>query len=113
MNDGLKTLARLAGLIRDRELTRLNKLSEQRRKAESELSVSREARMRALSQAAPDPAHIAGSVEDWLRLNAAETGRLSRAVSQAAAQAEGQGVVARRAFGRADALERLARRKGR
>lgn len=110
MSDRLAQLAALAELVREQELARLSEMSRKRREIETRLKDCRDAQRRTLSQAAPDPAHIAGADVTWLRWNAEKLYRLTQQASMAAADAEDQIVAARRAFGRAEALSALATR---
>ncbi len=108
--DRLAQLQQLAAMIRDRELHRLAELAAKRHFAEAQVKGNRKDRLRTLSSAAADPAHIAGADGPWLRWNAKRQRDLGSDAARAAADAEAQIVNARRAFGRAEALGRLATR---
>lgn len=106
-------LAALAQMIQDRELAMLRVLSARRQDAQAAQRACREAQSRAISQAGPTPAFLAGTDAQWLRLNAQRLRAATERAAQAAVEVEDQLMAARKAFGRADALARLARRTGR
>ncbi|MAQ81767.1 MAG: hypothetical protein CMH12_00880 [Maritimibacter sp.] len=107
----LDQLAQLARMLRDRELNRLSVLAARRQAARVQMEDCREDRRRALASAAADPAHIAGADGPWLAWNVARHQKLSASAALAAADVEAQLLIARRAFGRAEALGRIAERK--
>jgi len=102
-------LAAIAALIKDRELAALGELTAKRRREEDAARALLDARARNLSGACPDPAHLCGADGAWLRLNIQKVRDQGVRTALAAASVEDQIARARRAFGRAQALERIAR----
>ncbi len=107
----LAKLAALADMIKEAELGKLRDLEAKRQSTIKQTSDLQISRRKAIADASADAAHISGSVNNWERWAESKTRELSVKTAQAAAEAEAQKLRARRAFGRAAALERLVAEK--
>ncbi|MDJ0825802.1 MAG: hypothetical protein QNJ16_09895 [Rhodobacter sp.] len=108
MSKAIEKLAALAGMLRDAELSKLAARAAERRKIEGEISELRQQR-HALSQLAEDgPAKQVHAEALWQCWAETRMKALSADAAQAAARSEAQIPVARRAFGRAQALQKIA-----
>lgn len=105
----LETLAEIAAMLRDAELARLQKLERDRSEIEEQRQALHRDRIRAMASLEPDPARMAGADIRWQGWAAGQMHALAIRETSAAAAAERQKVEARRAFGRADVLARLAK----
>ncbi len=112
MDEEIRKLSELAAMLKERELAALGNLARKREICRKAVDDCRAARAAALAQAAPDAAHLSGMAEPWLRANADRLCQLTAELAQNAAEVEEQGMRARRAFGRAQALSKLEMRKG-
>ncbi len=110
MSGRLARLAELARMIRDAELGRLAAAEADRRAAAAGLAGLRDERSAVRRRAAPDAARRAGAQDRWEIWAEARERTQATALAQAAAEAEACKVRARRAFGRAEVLGRLAAR---
>ena len=105
---GNQLLADLAAIIRETELARLATLAADRRQTESRMAELRIQRADVTQRPGLDAARLGGADAHWLEWSNAQLQDMSSHSAQAAAQTEAQIAVARRAFQRADVLNRLA-----
>ncbi len=106
--DGLRDIAAISAMMRDRDLARVEGIVAQMRRIEAEAAAIREIRDQRLGQADLDAARLSGADPVWLGW--AEE-RLSRSMAQLAqlrASHEAALAAARKSFGRAEATAALA-----
>lgn len=111
MTEELAELGRVTRLVLDAELARLRDVTAEvavLRVQIAELDAALRDRTSVLSQGERvDCAHLAGRDGPWLDWVAGRKRALNAVLAEAAARREAQRVVARRAFGRAEALSGL------
>ncbi len=106
--DGMKDIAAISALLRDRDLSKVEGIVAQMRRIEAEAAAIREIRDRRLAQADLDAARLSGADPVWL---AWAEERLTRSMAQLAQLRAGHEKAlgaARRSFGRAEATAALA-----
>jgi len=110
MSDRIHKLGQLTKMVKDAELARLRELQESRHRVETLRAKLRQAQSDAYAAVAFDPAHLTGADLRWQGWASARLQDLSTELAQAAAEAETQKARARQAFGRDQALSKLAAR---
>jgi len=112
MSDRLAKLAALADMIKEAELSKLSAAESARRRITQQSAAVRTAISDANRRAEPNAAHASGTAAHWHIWAERHVKALTQQEAMAAAEAEVQKRAARRAFGRAAALGRLALRGG-
>ena len=114
MSRELHSLEALTGMTLDAGLAPLKAISDGIRAGQAQIAALEErcATRAAVVNAqagAPDPALLAGQDARWLGWVQAERARINSEIAEAASRREAQRVVARRAFGRVEAIGALSR----
>lgn len=107
----LAKLAEIAAMLRDAELSRLNHLERTRTRLEEQRQKIHKDRIAAMASLSLDPARMTGADVRWQGWASQQVQGLTVRAAQQAAAVEHQKIQARRAFGRADVLQRLACQK--
>lgn len=109
MKGGMDDLAKLAGMVRDRELAKVEAITTQVTRLRGDIARLTEAREARVTSRELDLARVSGAELAWQAASEAELMRLNRQLAALLAQHDAALRVARQAFGRADVAARLAK----
>lgn len=109
MKGRMGDLAKLAGMVRDRELAKVETIMSQVSRLRGDIARLTEAREVRVASRELDLARVSGAELAWQAASEAELMRLNRQLAALLAQHDAALRVARRAFGRADVAARLAK----
>ena len=110
MKGRMDDLARLAAMVRDRDLAKVESVLAEIRVLRADIDRLREARAAREASGALDLARLTGVEVGWMKASEAEIIRKNMELARLMARHEAALNKARRAFGRADVAGRLAKR---
>ncbi|SFG95628.1 hypothetical protein SAMN04488020_105120 [Palleronia marisminoris] len=109
MTGRMDDLAKLAGMVRDRELAKVETIMSQVTRLRGDIARLTESREARVASGELDLARVSGAELAWQAASEAELMRLNRQLAALLAQHDAALRAARRAFGRADVAARLAK----